>query len=160
MTGLFLPVGQARRPAGKISTRMCPKSFLVRDLGYQGAWHLDALTVTLTARETCRLAREPLLQTGQARLGAPVSGCRRVACKPCAPVGQADWGRVLERPTGLFRSVRQVRRAAGKISTRMCPKAFLVRDLGDQGAWHPDMLGGQTEGDLMFRLIRGRSRVR
>jgi hypothetical protein len=41
------------------------------------------------------VASEPLLQTGQARLGARVSFCRGLAFKPCAPVGQADWGRTL-----------------------------------------------------------------
>ena len=40
-----------------------------------------------------KLVREPRLQTGQARLGARGSRRRRVACEPCAPVGQADWGR-------------------------------------------------------------------
>jgi hypothetical protein len=39
------------------------------------------------------LASKPLLQTGQARLGAFLSYYRILAFEPYAPVGQADWGR-------------------------------------------------------------------
>ena len=39
------------------------------------------------------LASEPLLQTGQARLGAFLSFYRVLAFEPYAPVGRADWGR-------------------------------------------------------------------
>jgi hypothetical protein len=49
------------------------------------------------------LACEPLLQKGQAHQGARLSRDRGVAGEPFAPVGQADWGRALEPPTGLPR---------------------------------------------------------
>jgi len=39
------------------------------------------------------LAGEPLLQTGQARLGAFLLYYRILAFEPYAPVEQADWGR-------------------------------------------------------------------
>ena len=42
------------------------------------------------------VAGEPLLQTGQARLGAVALRCGDLACEPCAPVGQADWGRAAD----------------------------------------------------------------
>ena len=47
----------------------------------------DSMTLSL------ELASEPLLQTGQARLGAFLSIYRVLAFEPYAPVGQADWGR-------------------------------------------------------------------
>jgi hypothetical protein len=43
--------------------------------------------------QVLELAHEPLLQTGQARLGAVISFYRTLASEPTAPVGQADWGR-------------------------------------------------------------------
>ena len=54
-------------------------------------------------KQAPRPAHEPLLQTGQARLGALLSLCRGVAREPCAPVGQADWGQAPQPPTGLSR---------------------------------------------------------
>ena len=44
-------------------------------------------------KQAPELAYEPLLQTGQARLGALDSRCRDLAGQPHTPVGQADWGR-------------------------------------------------------------------
>ncbi len=44
-------------------------------------------------KQVLELANEPLLQTGQARLGAFLSLYRLLAFEPDAPVGQADWGR-------------------------------------------------------------------
>jgi hypothetical protein len=43
--------------------------------------------------QVLELASKPLLQTGQARLGAFLSYYRILAFEPYAPVGRADWGR-------------------------------------------------------------------
>jgi hypothetical protein len=42
--------------------------------------------------QVLELASKPLLQTGQARLGASISFYRILAFEPYPPVGQADWG--------------------------------------------------------------------
>ena len=43
-------------------------------------------------KQARKLACEPLLQTGQARLGALVSRCRGLACEPLLQTGQARLG--------------------------------------------------------------------
>ena len=116
--------------------------------------HLTERGSTLSlVKQSRKPAREPWLQTGQAHLGARGSHCRGVACEPRAPVGQADWGRPpqpptglsrrssrfaatpppptpLRPPTGLSRLVKQARNPAEKTSINMRLKLFLVQNLG------------------------------
>ena len=66
------------------------KPFLVQDLGCSGAWHLD--TSPRPVNQARRPASEPLLQTGQARLGAQGARCRGVAGEPPLQAGQARLG--------------------------------------------------------------------
>ena len=63
-----------------------------------------------------KVAREPWLQTGQARLGARRSRCRGVAREPRVPVGQADWGRPPQPPTGLLLTGEAVSQASPRTS--------------------------------------------
>ena len=51
--------------------------------------------------QVLELASKPLLQTGQARLGAFISFYRILAFEPYAPVGQADWGQADWGQAGL-----------------------------------------------------------
>jgi hypothetical protein len=61
--------------------------------------HQKGATLALV-KQFRKLAREPWLQTGQARLGAPGLRCRGVACEPWLQTGQARlgaWGFSLPR---------------------------------------------------------------